>query len=56
MHAAGGGRAVKIERETEHGRQVWDVEVQNGSIEHDIDVDATTGEVLRHKRDDDSDD
>jgi uncharacterized membrane protein YkoI len=46
------------ERETEHGRAVWDIEVQRGSVEHDIDVDRATGEVLRHKSetDDDSDD
>jgi hypothetical protein len=46
------------ERETEHGRAVWDIEVQRGTVEHDIDVDRTTGDVLRHKSeaDNDSDD
>jgi hypothetical protein len=55
IKAAGGGRVTDVERETEHGRAVWDIEVQKGAIEHDIDVDRTTGDVLRHRseRDDD---
>jgi hypothetical protein len=55
LRAAGGGRVTKVERETEHGRPVYDVEVWRGSTEHDIDVDRTTGAVLRHAvcRDDD---
>jgi uncharacterized membrane protein YkoI len=47
------------ERETEHGRAVWDIEVQKGAVEHDIDVDRATGDVLRHRSeadDHDSDD
>ena len=64
LRAAGGGRVTKVERETEHGRAVWDVEVIRGGVEHDIDVDRATGEVLRHRidrdddrgRDDDSED
>jgi hypothetical protein len=57
IRAAGGGRVTKVERETEHGRAVWDVEVYRSGVEHDIDVDRATGEVLRHKtdRDDKSD-
>ena len=53
IRAAGGGRVTDAERETEHGRAVWDIEVRVGPVEHDIDVDRATGEVLRHKRDDD---
>jgi uncharacterized membrane protein YkoI len=58
LTAAGGGRVTKVERETEHGRPVFDIEVRNGAVEHDIDVDRETGAVLRHKvdRDDDRDD
>ena len=36
LRAAGGGRVTKVERETEHGRAVWDVEVIRGGVEHDI--------------------
>ena len=53
IRAAGGGRVTGAERETEHGRAVWDIEVRRGAVEHDVDVDRATGEVLRHKRDDD---
>ena len=55
LSAAGGGRVTKVERETEHGRPVYDIEVQAGSVEHDIDVDRVTGEVLRHRTDRDDD-
>ena len=55
IRAAGGGRVTKVERETEHGRAVWDVEVYRSGVEHDIDVDRATGEVLRHKTDRDDD-
>ena len=43
----GGGRVSEIERELEHGRREWKVEVVNGGREHDIRVDATTGAVTR---------
>ncbi|RSM52626.1 hypothetical protein DMB66_39910 [Actinoplanes sp. ATCC 53533] len=64
IKAAGGGQVTDIERETEHGRAVWDVEVQVGDVEHDMDVDRASGEVLGHQserdtaddRDDDADD
>ncbi|GAA3336744.1 hypothetical protein GCM10020358_10490 [Amorphoplanes nipponensis] len=38
-----------VEREAEHGRAVWDVEVRSGATEHEIDVDRATGAVLRHE-------
>jgi hypothetical protein len=55
LRAAGGGRVTKVERETEHRRAVWEVEVITGGVEHDIDVDRATGAVLRHKTDRDDD-
>ncbi|GIM77926.1 hypothetical protein Aau02nite_78360 [Amorphoplanes auranticolor] len=55
VKAAGGGQVTETERETEHGRAVWDIEVQAGPVEHDIDVDRATGEVLRHERETDDD-
>jgi len=55
IKAAGGGRVTDIERDTEHGRAVWDVEVRKGAVEHDIDVDRATGDVLRHKSEADDD-
>ncbi|GAA2091581.1 PepSY domain-containing protein [Actinomadura alba] len=51
-----GGRIESVERETEHGRAVWDIDVIAGAAEHDLDIDARTGEVLRHRKDDDKGD
>ena len=53
IRAAGGGYVRSIERETEHGRAVFDVEVIAKGVEHDIDVDRATGEVTRHLSGDD---
>ncbi|MEV7627409.1 PepSY domain-containing protein [Actinoplanes sp. NPDC089786] len=49
IRAAGGGRVESVERETEHGRAVWDVDVIVNGVEHDIDVDRSTGAVTRHR-------
>ena len=49
VRAAGGGLVESVEREAEHGRAVWDVDVLVDRVEHDIDVDAVTGAVLRHR-------
>jgi uncharacterized membrane protein YkoI len=49
VRAAGGGFVESVEREVEHGRAVWDVDVLLNGTEHDIDVDAATGTVLRHR-------
>jgi Peptidase propeptide and YPEB domain len=49
IRVVGGGRVTKVERETEHGRAVWDVDVTLRGAVHDIDVDRATGEVLRHR-------
>ncbi|GGL05578.1 hypothetical protein Sme01_56650 [Sphaerisporangium melleum] len=49
-----GGRVTSTELETEHGRQVWDVEVDaSDGTEHEFDIDATTGAVASHEVDDD---
>jgi hypothetical protein len=49
--AAGGGRVTKVERETEHGRAVYKIEVRVGAVEHDLYIDVATGDVLRHQVD-----
>jgi len=43
LRAAGGGRVTKIERETEHGRAVFEIEVSVKGVEHDLHVDRVTG-------------
>src|SRR5262245_38214768 len=53
LGAVPGGRIESVERETEHGRAVWDVDVIAGGREHDLDIDTQTGTILRHRTDDD---
>jgi hypothetical protein len=48
----GAGRVREIEREFEHGRHEWKVEIVDGPHEHDVRVDATTGAITRTDRDD----
>ncbi|MER5453851.1 PepSY domain-containing protein [Micromonospora sp. NPDC002389] len=63
---AGGGRITEIDRDRENKRPVWEVEIVKGDVEHEIDVDRETGQVLKAEqerydgddddRDDDDDD
>ncbi|WP_224386977.1 PepSY domain-containing protein [Pseudonocardia sp. ICBG1293] len=64
LAAAGGGRVTEVEfdradsdddghdddrdDDRSHGRDHWEVEVVNGTTEHDLDIDAATGQVLDH--------
>lgn len=43
----GSGRVTEIEREFEHGRREWKVEIRDGAREHDVRVDAATGAITR---------
>jgi len=43
----GGGTVTKVERETEHGRSVWDVEVRRDTRITEVHVDTATGTVTR---------
>jgi hypothetical protein len=49
LKAVGGGTVTKVERETEHGRAVWDVYVSLNGVSYDIDVDRATGAVSSHR-------
>ena len=56
---AGGGRITEIDRDREDGRPVWEVEIVNGDVEHEIEIDRETGAVLKAEQepvDDDDDD
>lgn len=37
---------IECDLDYEHGRMVYEVEFRNGQMEYDVDVDATTGEVV----------
>ncbi|WFE29361.1 PepSY domain-containing protein [Solwaraspora sp. WMMD791] len=52
----GEGRVTEIERDQEHGRPVWEVEVRAERVEWDLDIDRETGGILDVDRDDDDDD
>jgi peptidase YpeB-like protein len=43
----GGGTVAKVEREDEHGRQVWEVDVRRGGGVTRVHVDVATGAVSR---------
>lgn len=47
------GEVRRSHLEWEDGLLVWDVEVLSGGVEHDVQVDATTGAVVEHDADDD---
>ncbi|WP_440070148.1 PepSY domain-containing protein [Streptosporangium sp. OZ121] len=48
-----GARVGKVEREWEHGRRVWKVELHRGAWEYDVYVSAKTGKIIKLKRDHD---
>ena len=45
-----GGTVTKVERDWEHGRKIWEVELRKSRTEIDVDVDRKTGKILRIKR------
>jgi len=48
----GGGTVTKVEREVEHGRTTWEVDVRRDSRLTEVHVDVTTGAVARIEDDD----
>ncbi|MDG4788721.1 PepSY domain-containing protein [Micromonospora sp. WMMD1102] len=55
LASAGGGQLDEVEREQEHGRDVWSVEVVKDGWEIEVDVDAATGEIVKTDREQDDD-
>ena len=55
VEAAGGGETVSIEIDHDDDRWEWQIEVALDGREHDLDIDATTGEITEHDQDDDDD-
>ncbi|MFF0306394.1 PepSY domain-containing protein [Streptosporangium sp. NPDC004379] len=45
-----GARVTEVEREWEHGRRVWKVELRKGRWEYEVHVSAASGKVTRVKR------
>lgn len=54
--AAVPGSPIEAEFEVEDGRSIWEVEVLDAKQQkHEIEIDATSGEVLKQELDDDND-
>lgn len=51
-----GGDVMKIELGHKKSGDVYEVEVQSGNVEYELDIDANTGKVLRTEQDDIDDD
>ena len=49
LRAVPGGRVQSAELEPEHGALVWKVHVTARGVEHDVNIDARTGKVLRDR-------
>jgi hypothetical protein len=47
LRAVPGGRVHSAELEPEHGALVWNVHVTARGVEHDVNIDARTGDVRR---------
>lgn len=51
----GGGELVQIEIDHDDDVWEWQLEIVDGGRQHDLDIDATSGEVTEHDQDDDDD-
>lgn len=57
VQARYGGTVREVEREQEHGRMEWDVEIDAADGHHyEVRIDVRSGEITRVEQDDDHDD
>ena len=47
------GYLIKCELDIDDGIQKYEVEIKNGNIEYEIDIDAITGEIIKYEEDHD---
>jgi uncharacterized membrane protein YkoI len=47
---SGGGQVTEVEREREHGRPAWKVEIVNGATEYEVYVDRENGQIVKSER------
>ncbi|MCI9645760.1 MAG: hypothetical protein HFH40_02925 [Lachnospiraceae bacterium] len=50
LEAAGGGSVVKIKLDTDDGVKVYEVDVINGNFEYEIEILASTGDILKTEK------
>lgn len=41
----------KVEMDYEHGRKIYEIELCQGGFEHEFDIDAENGNILKYKKD-----
>lgn len=49
------GTVTEVELDDEDGRVIYEIEMKDGTYEYDFDIDATSGEVLKFKKERDDD-
>ncbi|WP_327358734.1 PepSY domain-containing protein [Streptomyces sp. NBC_01304] len=54
LKAAGSGFVSELSIQGTESRPLWQIEVTDGAVQHEIDVDAKTGKVVAHEKDGDS--
>lgn len=55
VQTVGGGQPISVGIDHDDAAWEWEIEVALDGREHDLDIDATTGEVTQHDQDDDDD-
>ena len=50
------GIVTDIELDTDDGRKIYEIEIEDGTYEYDFEIDAVSGEVLKFEKDRDDDD
>ncbi|MGP3691410.1 PepSY domain-containing protein [Streptomyces sp. IBSNAI002] len=56
LKAAGKGYVSEVSIQGTESRPLWQIDVRDGSIRHEIDVDATSGAAVRHDKEQDDGD
>ncbi|MFG1995404.1 PepSY domain-containing protein [Actinoplanes sp. NPDC048988] len=57
LGAVPGGQVHEVELDDDdNDRQVWDVDVHVGDVEHEIEIDPANGKIVQHETDDSDDD
>lgn len=46
----GGGTITDFELDKEHGKYVYEIEIRNGNVEYDLDIDAKTGKIIKFEK------